>query len=271
MKKFLLILGILVLIFAGVIIFGLSKVGPLIKTAVNTYGPEMTKTAVHLGNVDVSLFSAKAQIKDFYLGNPKGFKSPEAMKVGSILVDIDEKTLTKQTHVIDRIEVLNPQLTYERTATTDNFQAILNNVRKAGSHSRTSGISDKESKSAKIIIKDFKLTGGKVTLAAELLGQNKSFSTDLPNIHLTNIGEAKGGVSAEQAFQIILAELQKGINSPNVMNSINQELKNLKETSEKLKQQVSEQLKDTEKNLKQEVEKNLNKKADDALKNLLGK
>ena len=186
-------------------------------------------------------------------------------------MDINEKTLTKQTIVIDRIAVVSPQLTYERASGTDNFQAILNNVRKAGGQSKSGGAKGSKGSSKKIIIKDFQLTGGKVTLAAELLGQNKSFSTNLPDIHLTNIGEKKGGLKAEEAFQIILAELQKRINSPDVMNVINKQLKNLKVASEELQQKVKGELKDAEKNLKKEAEETLNHKADDALKNLLGK
>ena len=131
MKKWILIgLAAVILIVAGVVVFGLSKIGPIIKSAVNNYGPGITKTDVKLGDVNISLFSAQAKLKDFYLGNPKGFQSTEAMKVGSILVDVDENSLTKDTIVIDRIEVLRPQITYERNARTDNFKAILNNVTK---------------------------------------------------------------------------------------------------------------------------------------------
>jgi hypothetical protein len=56
------------------------------------------------------------------------FKSAEAMKVGSILVDVDEKSLTKDTIVIDKIEVIAPAITYEKARGTDNFNAIINNV-----------------------------------------------------------------------------------------------------------------------------------------------
>ena len=94
MKKFIIIALVLLVVAVGVVVFGLSKLGPLVKTAVNTYGPQITKTDVRLGDVDVSLFSAQAKLKDFYLGNPQGFNSAEAIKVGSILVDVDENSLT---------------------------------------------------------------------------------------------------------------------------------------------------------------------------------
>ena len=262
MKKLIFIgLGALLLIVVGVVVFGLSKIGPIVQSAVNTYGPGITKTDVRLVDVDVSLFSAQAKLKDFYLGNPKGFKSPEAMKVGSILVDVAENSLTKDTIVIDRIEVLSPQLTYERTLKSDNFQAILNNVTKgAGKSGKKSGSAsgDQQTGSKKIIIKDFQLKGGKVNLAASMLGQEKSVSTTLPDIHLTNIGDKKGGLKPAEAFKVIFAELSKYINSPDVMNVLGEQLKELKLDPDKLIKNAPKEIKDL-------------KGVGDKLKDLLGK
>ena len=273
MKKLFLIIGVLILIVGGVLFFGLSKLGPLIKTAVNKYGPGITQTQVRLGDVDVSLFSAQATIKNFLLGNPKGFETSDAMKVGSILIDLNESTVTKETIVIDRIEVVSPQLTYERLAKTDNFQAILNNVTKGRGTTQSGGDTPKEGSGKKIIIKDFKLLNGKVNLAASLLGQNKSFSTNLPDIHLTGIGEKSGGVYAKEAVQVILAALQKQINSPDVMGLINDKLNELKLEAKALEQKAKEELKKTEEAVKEEaeaklkeVESDVNKEVESAIK-----
>jgi len=106
-------IGAIVVVIA-IIIFGLSNLGPIIKKAVNSYGPKITKTELHVDDVGVSIFSAEAKIKNFFLGNPSGFKTPSAMEVGSVLVDVDEKSLSNNTIVIDRIEVIRPEITYEK-------------------------------------------------------------------------------------------------------------------------------------------------------------
>ena len=132
MKKWILISGgVLVVIIAVVLVVGVLKLGPIIKKAVNTYGPGITNTDMRLADVDVSIFSAKAELKGFYLGNPKGFQSPQAMTVGGIYLDVDEGSLTGDTIIIDKIEVVAPQITYEKKKGTDNFQTILNNVTKS--------------------------------------------------------------------------------------------------------------------------------------------
>lgn len=254
MKKWIFIFfAVIILAVAGVVVFGLSKIGPIIQTAVNTYGPGITKTDVRLGDVNVSLFSAQAKLTDFYLGNPKGFQSPEAMKVGSIKVDVDENTLIKDTIVINKIEVLRPQITYERTAKTDNFQAILNNVTKGAKKSKPA--SGKSAGNKKIIIRDFQLKGGQVRLAASLLGQKESMVTQLPDIHLTDIGEKKGGIKPEEAFRLIFAELSKHINSPDVLKVFSERLKELKLDPAILEGGTPKEIKDV----------------GDTLKNLLGK
>ena len=130
MKKWIYIgIGTIVVVIA-ILIFGLSNLGPIIKRAVNSYGPQITKTELHVADVGVSIFSGEAKIKRFFLGNPSGFKTPSAMKVGSVLVNVDEKSLTSDTIVIDRIEVITPEITYEKMGEIDNFNTILKNITK---------------------------------------------------------------------------------------------------------------------------------------------
>ena len=130
MKKWLLIGGVVVIILIIFLVVGVSNLGPLIKNAVNTYGPKITKTDVHLSDVDVSLLSAQAKIKKFYLGNPAKFKSPEAMTVKAIYIDMNEKSLLEDPIIIEKIEVVAPEITYEKMGGTDNFQTILNNIKR---------------------------------------------------------------------------------------------------------------------------------------------
>jgi hypothetical protein len=69
MKKWILIgAGAVVVIVVVILVLAVSNLGPIIKSAVNTYGPNITKTDVRLGDVDVSIFSGQAQLKDFFLG-----------------------------------------------------------------------------------------------------------------------------------------------------------------------------------------------------------
>jgi len=247
MKKwFILGGGALVVIIIIVLVVGVSNLGPMIKKTVNTYGPKITRTQVRLGDVRVSLLSAEAKLENFFLGNPEGFKSPKAMSVGSIDLNVDEKSLTKDTIIIDKIEVIAPEITYEKIRGTDNFQTILNNVKKAMGAEKAPEKPAEKSKSdqgKKILIKNFIVRDGKVNLAMAVLAE-KTLNADLPDIHLKNVGQKEGGVSPAEAFKEIFTALCAKITSPAVTDIFNKEIKNLaidaQATTEKAKKQVDD-------------------------------
>ncbi len=252
MKKLVLIGCALVVVVAAVVFFGLSNLGPIIKKAVNTYGPEITQTQVQLGDAGVSLFSGEVKLKHFLLGNPKGFKSPQAMKVGSIYVNVDEKSLTGNPIVIDKIEVVAPEITYERSGRDDNFNALLRNVKKRSAAEPPGGKAQKAAKESdagggkKLLIRSMVIKDGRINLTAKVLA-GQTVTAELPFIELKDVGGKKEGVSPAQAMNLILAALHKQLQSPDVTAALGKGLEELgvtvkgisvKGLDEKSKQQV---------------------------------
>ena len=269
MKKWILIGGgVLVAAVIILLLVGVSNIGPIIKKAVNTYGPNITKTQVKLGDVDVSLFSTEAKLKDFILGNPEGFKSPRAMSVKSIHLNVDEKSLAKDTIIIDKVEVVAPEITYEKTRGTDNFQTIMINIKKYVGAEKTvepSTEKGKKGEDKKILIKDFIVRNGKVNLAMAVLAK-KTVSADLPDIHLKNVGQKKGGASPAEAFKEIIDALYTNIKSPAVSEVLNKGLKKLTTDTQAMTEGVKKQLEGANQSAKDEV-----KATTDKLKGIFGK
>lgn len=268
MKKWILIgIAAIVVITAALLVFLASNLGPMIKTAVNTYGPQITKTDLSLGDVSISIFSAEARIKEFLLGNPKGFQSPHAMKVGSVHVNVNEKSITSNTIIVDKIEVVAPDISYEKIKGTDNFRSILNNVNQAvgaeKSAKKKAG-SDEKKPGKKIIISDFIVKDGKVNLTMALLG-GKTISAPLPDIHLKDIGKDKGGASPAEAFSEIFNSLYAKITSPAVTDSLNQGLKALGTSVDAMGKSVSREVEKITKGLP------IEKEADKTVKDITGK
>ncbi len=232
MKKWIFIgLGAIVVLLIVVVVISLSKLGPIVKVAVNTYGPKITDTELRVDDVGISLFSAEAKLKKFFLGNPKGFKSPSAMKVGSVFVNVDEGSITSDTIVITKVVVDNPEITYEKRGKTDNFRALLANVQKNMPKGKPSKKEPaKEGRGKQLIINDFIVRNGKVNLAVEMPGGimgDQSISADLPDIHLKDLGKKKGGSSPAEIAKEIFAALYGKIQSPNVMGALDDQLKKL--------------------------------------------
>jgi uncharacterized protein involved in outer membrane biogenesis len=269
MKKWILLGGCTIIgVIIIVLVIGVLNLGTIIKNAVNTYGPEITKTEVKLGDVDVSILSAEAKLKDFLLGNPQKFKSPQAISVKSILLNVDKKSLTRNTIVIDKIEVVAPEITYEKISGTDNFQTIIKNVEESIGVDKTAAEpeeKDKKTDGKKLVIKDFILKNGKVNLAMAILG-DKTLSAELPDIHLKNIGQKEGGASPAKAFKEIFAALYAKITSPAVNDVLNNGLKKLTADTKAITQEAKKQMEDAGQSAKEQV-----KSTTDKLKGIFGK
>lgn len=269
MKKWFLIGGIvLVVVVTVVLVLGIKNLGTMIKTGVNTYGPKITQTDMSIGDVKVSLLSGEATLQSFLMGNPQGFTSPEVIEEGSIFVNVDEKSITADTLVIDRIEVLKPRITYEKIKGTDNFQTILNNVKeltaKLGSKQPDDKETEKSSGGKKMVIKDFVIKDAEINLVASLLG-SRTISAPMPDIHLKNVGQKEGGSSPAEAFEEIFSQLYAQITSPAVTDIFNRNLKSLGVNIESLGGEVKKQVEA----VSPQVEKKLNE-VTNKLKGLFG-
>lgn len=240
MKKLWLFVATVAILALVVVIFGLSNLGPLIKKAVNTQGPKITGTELSLGDVDVSLLSGQVTLQKFLLGNPQGFNSPHAVAVKSIYVDVDEKSLTSDTIIIERIEVVGPDIYYEKGAGSDNFKALQRNIAKGATGGSSTASADSGESSKKLLIRELVIRGGQVHLVVKgLAGQDVSAA--LPDIQLKNIGNKKSGVSPAEASREIFAALYGKISSPDVSGVLTKGLQSLQGGAEQLGQQAVEQ------------------------------
>lgn len=229
MKKLLIAGCVIVVLVVGGLLLTLSNLGPIVKKTVNTVGPKITKTDVRVADVGVSLLGGEVKIEDFFLGNPKGFASDQAMKVGSIYVDVDEKSITQNPIIINKIEIVAPEITYEKVSGSDNFQALLKNVKGSAKQEQTPSGSDakaEEKPAKKIIINDVIVKDGKVNLSMAALA-GKQVSAPLPDIHLKDIGKEKQGATPAEAFEKIFSSLYSSLNADVVTNVLNEGLKQI--------------------------------------------
>ena len=144
---------------------------------------------------------------------------------------LDQGSITQNPIVINRIEVVGPEITYEKQGRSDNFQSIISNVQKNVPKGKsTKKETTKEGSGKQLIINDFIVKNGKVNLAVAMPGGvlgDQEIKADLPDIHLKDIGKKKGGASPAEVAKEIFAALYGKIQSPIVMGALNEQLKNL--------------------------------------------
>jgi hypothetical protein len=205
MKK--IIVGVvvaLVVIVGGAVFFLLSNLDSLVKTAIEEAGSKVAGVKVSVSSVKISLSDGKGTISGLTVGNPKGFKTPNAFALGAITVGIDTGSVTKNPVVIKEISVAAPQVTYEMGEGGSNIDVIQKNVQ-AFTGAATGAKSEPAAKGGeetKLIIDLLQLTGGKLTLATPLPGG--AASADLPDIKLTGIGRSGNGASAAEVASKVL-------------------------------------------------------------------
>ena len=241
MKKWLVGLLCVILFAAIVLTVAVFNLGAIVKIAVNTYGPDIIKPELRVENADVAVFQGRAELTDFILGNPEGFSSPHAMTVGSALVDVDESTLTRDTIIIDTIEIRQPVITYEIKGTTDNFRTLINNMKKPAKPAGPGKPAEKQEAEKKdgkkVVIRDLILKDITIKTAAAMAGGDIA-TTTISEIHLKNVGEKQNGVQIAQAAILVLNEIYGQVMSQDVLGQLKNQLKGLEDEFEGVKDEV---------------------------------
>ncbi len=207
MKKTLLrVLAAGLLIFVLGVFVAMFFIDSIVKKSVETIGPKVAKVEVKLEGASVSMLSGRGGLKGLVVGNPVGFKTPNAVKVGEVTVVVDTLTLMQEKIVVRSVNVVAPEITFEGGLKENNLNKILQNVQ---AFTATDQASPKAAGSKKIQIDEFVVSDGKVNLNVTLLG-GKSVTVSLPRIRLTDLGKGGDGITpGELSEKIVKAVLDE--------------------------------------------------------------
>jgi uncharacterized protein involved in outer membrane biogenesis len=208
MKKTILTVAIVVVVcLVLLVIVAASFLGSIVKKGVETVGPKLTKTELRLEGASLSLLSGSGSIKGLFVGNPQGFKTESAIKVGSVSLGVKPMSVFADKVHVTHVRLIEPDITFEGSPQGNNLSKILENVQSATG----TGATDKPQPadtgpSKKIQVDDLVISGGKVHLSATLLG-GKALTVPLADIHLQNLGQGSEGLTAAELTERILKEI----------------------------------------------------------------
>jgi uncharacterized protein involved in outer membrane biogenesis len=178
----------------------------LVKGGVEAVGPQLTKGEMRLAKANLSPFSGKAQLTGLFVGNPQGWKTDSAIKVGDIQVALDVRSALSDVVVIDAIQIEGPEITYEGGLGGSNIGKILENIEAFAGGSADKSAEASSSSSKRFRVKDIQIRGAKVHLSTAGLG-GKAMTVPLAELRLQNIGTDGEGVTAAQLSRDILKPL----------------------------------------------------------------
>lgn len=212
MKKILLSIALVLvgLVVVAVVAISLS-LDSTIKKAVETLGPKIAKVDVQLAGVKLSLLSGSGSLQGLVIGNPEGYKTANAISVGSSSVSLSPGSLLSDKIVVKSIRVEAPEITFEIGPGGSNLQKIQANL------AATMGAGESPSQPApgelkpgkKLQVDEVVITGGKVTLGAALLG-GKITEASLPEIRLKDLGTGADGITGAELGNRLLAVIIDG-------------------------------------------------------------
>lgn len=251
MKKLMIAVGVLVLLVIIAVVVVASQAGSLIKNGVETYGPDITGTSVTLSGVDVSLLSGNASINNLVIGNPKGFKSSEAFRVGEVSVKLDVGSLFSEQIRIEKILIDGAELTYEQINKSSNIDALKRNVEKNTGAGSSGGTATEESGSSNVqlVIDDLHINNTKVNVSAKVLNKEEQKSVTIPDIHLKDLGKggSDGSVAAivDEVVRLVTKAATKAVVDEFGKKKIQEAIDKKKgEAMKKLDEKLGDKLKD---------------------------
>ncbi len=200
-KLFLSVVGVLVIVIVVAAIVVGFFLGAIVKTGMETIGPKITQVSIKVDAVKLSLLTGSAGVKGLVVGNPEGYKTPQAISVGSAAVGVNPFSILSDKIVIRSVRVEAPEITFEGNPFSgNNLSTIMKNVNaaaKGGGPAATNTTAKTASKPGKKIeVDDFLITGAKVNFNGVTL--------PLPDIHLTNLGKDKDGITAADLTRRVL-------------------------------------------------------------------
>ncbi len=215
MKKLIikLIVAVVVVLVLAVVV-SIFYLGSIVKKGVETVGPTITKTDMKVGSVTVSLLSGHAKVTDLVIGNPDGFKTESAIKMGLVSATVQPASVFSDKIVVKSIVVQGPEITYEGSLSGgSNLKKLLDNVEAAtgGDKSAPKEKPDTGEKkpAKKLQVDEFVLTDAKIHVSLKELG-GKSATVPLPVIHLTDLGKGSEGITPAELTQKVLTAVLDG-------------------------------------------------------------
>lgn len=248
-KKILLgaVIGLVALVIVAVIVGGLF-LGKIVKAGVETVGPKLTQTTITLDAVDVSLLTGSAAVKGLVVGNPEGYKAPQAISVGLAAVSVVPTSVLSHKIVVKSVKVEGPEITFEGNPFgANNLKKILDNVN-AATASTSAGPAATNAPAAaqpakKLEVDDLLITGAKVHLGT-------GTTLTLPDIHLTNLGTGPDGITPAALIKDVLSQV-----TAETFKAVGKSLGNVGKGAENLGKEGAKNVKEGVNNVKKGIGK----------------
>jgi len=222
MKKILIGGAVVLVLVVAALMLALGNINPIVKKGVETAGPKVLQAPVTLDKVNISVLSGSGKLSGLTIGNPAGFETEYAFRLGKVEMDLDTGSITTDTIHVKNITIDAPSIIFEGAFDTNNLSQLQKNAAAYTVSDKSAPAAEKQqpaaSESKKILIDHLVIQNGDVSLSMKLLSDQKQ-TAKLPVIELKDIGKNKETTLAD-AMKIILAAVNKAV-VPAIQSKLN--------------------------------------------------
>ncbi len=191
---------LLVLVAGGAALF----LDGIVRQGIETVGTQAAKVEVKLDDVGLSLFTGKGALRGLQVANPKGYRAPQAVKVGQALVVLKPLSVFSERVVIRSVVVQETEIHYEKRDGKTNLDVIQANVESALSADK-----DKKAKpEKKLQIDSLVIRNAKVHVYGDRPDEPPTVLT-LNEIHLKDLGQGPEGITGAELTRKLTATVIK--------------------------------------------------------------
>ncbi len=122
------ILVALLVVLAVALFVGYSSLSSLTGLAIETVGPEVTKTRVQVERVEVDLPKGLGLLQGMTVDNPPGFSDEPALYLELVYAQLDTATLAEPVILVNELLVSGARVRYEAGDNGNNLAQLLANV-----------------------------------------------------------------------------------------------------------------------------------------------
>ena len=192
------LIAILVVIGLAVAIglrYGAGRLDSVVASTVERYGSALTGTNVDVDGVELALAGGRASFTGLTVGNPRGYETDYAVRVGSAAVEIDVGSLAGDVPVIEELVLDGALINAEQREAASN----LTDIQK---HATASSGEPTAREPGRIVVERFRVRNARVLVSSEYLDTPEELP--LRDIVVDGIGSATGGATYSEAAEAML-------------------------------------------------------------------
>jgi len=194
-------------------------VGPVVKTAANLIVPKKTGTPFNLGAFQLNPYVGRLHVGDVNLANPQGFDPSMALTLGKLSVEVDPLSLAGDLIIVKDITLTDLFVSYVANRNNEsNLGVIVRNAtgenpdgekiaeyveepkaKRTAMDGKTGGRKSEKKAERKVIIDHL--------LVANVVVRFGPMEAPMPDIELLDIGRKSNGVTIEEAWQQVYAQV----------------------------------------------------------------